>query len=98
MEAPTVLQFQAAKRVLHYLKGTIDFSVLYKRDKSKGLVGYSDSDFSRDLDDRRALQVMFSCLVLGEFHGLQRSSRWSLCPQLKPSLVQLLLVHVKLCG
>ncbi|BBN68957.1 transposable element gene [Prunus dulcis] len=54
MEAPTILHFQAAKRVLRYLKGTTEFGVLYKRGKSRGLVGYSDSDFAGDLDDRKS--------------------------------------------
>ncbi|CAL2229170.1 unnamed protein product [Prunus armeniaca] len=53
MEAPTILHFQAAKRVLRYLKGTTDFGVLYKRGKSRGLVGYNVSDFVGDFDDRK---------------------------------------------
>ncbi|BBH06990.1 hypothetical protein Prudu_018783 [Prunus dulcis] len=54
MEAPTILHFQAAKRVLRYLKGTTEFGVLYKRGKSRGLVGFINSDFAGDFDDRKS--------------------------------------------
>ncbi|CAL8992699.1 unnamed protein product [Prunus brigantina] len=97
MEAPTILHFQAAKRVLHYLKGTTDFGVLYKRGKSRGLARVTVILLGTWMIEK-ALQVKFSCLVLGQFLGLQRSSRWSRCPQLKLSFLQLLPVHVKLCG
>ena len=54
MEEPTMLHFQAAKRVLRYLKGTSNFGILYKREKGNNLVGYSDSDYAGDLEDRKS--------------------------------------------
>lgn len=72
MEAPTIFHFQAAERVLHYLKGTIDFDAPHKRDKSKGLVGYSDSDFVGDLDDRKSTSRQVFMLSSG---AISRSSK-----------------------
>jgi hypothetical protein len=40
----------AAKRILRYLKGTIDFRVFYKKGSDNILKGYTDSDFAGDLD------------------------------------------------
>jgi hypothetical protein len=48
----------AAKRVLKYLKGTIDKGIIYRGhkdpDHSTSLIGYSDSDWGSDIDTRRS--------------------------------------------
>ncbi|KAM7502462.1 hypothetical protein LguiB_001366 [Lonicera macranthoides] len=54
MANPTVLHMQAAKRVLRYLKGTINLGVFYKRGGPEELLGYTDSDYARDADDSRS--------------------------------------------
>lgn len=54
MEQPTELHLQTAKRVLRYLKGTIDFGIFYKKGGSADLVGYADSDYAGDLEDRKS--------------------------------------------
>ena len=51
MENPTTTHFKAAKRILRYLKGTIDFGLLYWFSNNYKLVGYSDSDWGGDIDD-----------------------------------------------
>ena len=53
MDCPTELHLQSAKRILRYLKGTIDFGVFYKKGGNEELVAYTDSDYAGDLDDRR---------------------------------------------
>ncbi|KAI3673912.1 hypothetical protein L6452_40043 [Arctium lappa] len=45
---------QAAKRVLRYLKGSMSFGIFYKKGRCEELVAYTDSDYARDLDDRRS--------------------------------------------
>ncbi|WKA03977.1 hypothetical protein VitviT2T_022047 [Vitis vinifera] len=42
-----------AKRILRYLKGTIDFGVFYKKGGNEELIAYTDSDYAGDLDDRK---------------------------------------------
>jgi hypothetical protein len=54
MESPTTTHFKAAKKILRYVKGTIDFGLLYPSSNEFKLVGYSDSDWGGDLDDRKS--------------------------------------------
>lgn len=54
MDHPTELHFQAAKRVLLYLKGTCDLGILYRKGGDEELIAYTDSDYAGDLDDRRS--------------------------------------------
>jgi hypothetical protein len=54
MESPTSLHSQAAKRVFRYLQGTIDFGIHYKKGEASRLIGYADSNYAGDLDDRRS--------------------------------------------
>ena len=43
-----------AKRVLRHMNGTLDFGLLYSPSKEIKLVGYSDSDWAGDTDDRKS--------------------------------------------
>ncbi|KAL5545314.1 hypothetical protein UlMin_009098 [Ulmus minor] len=54
MENPTITHFKAAKRILRYLKGTIDLSLFYSASNDYKLGGYSDSDSGGDIDDRKS--------------------------------------------
>ncbi|XP_047333914.1 uncharacterized mitochondrial protein AtMg00810-like [Impatiens glandulifera] len=54
MEVPTTEKVKAVKRILRYLKGTIDFGLFCSSSKEFQLVGYSDSDFVGDIDDRKS--------------------------------------------
>jgi hypothetical protein len=38
----------ATKRILHYIKGTINEGMLYTSSKNFNLIGYLDSDWGRD--------------------------------------------------
>ena len=53
METPTTTHFKATKRILRYLKGTIDFGLFYTSSNNYSLVGYCDSDWGGDKDDQR---------------------------------------------
>ena len=54
MEAPTFTHMKAVKRILRYLKGTIDFELFYSPSNNFKLVGFCDSDFAGDIDDRKS--------------------------------------------
>ena len=44
----------AVKRILRYLKGTLNYGLFYSKDGSTECVGFSDSDWGGDLDDRKS--------------------------------------------
>jgi hypothetical protein len=54
METPDQSHLNAAKRILRYIKGTINEGMFYTSSKNFNLVGYSDSDWGRDLDERKS--------------------------------------------
>ena len=55
MDKPSSEHLSAAKRILRYLKGTENFGLLYNiRNRDLKISGYSDSDFARDINDRKS--------------------------------------------
>eukprot|EP00253_Pinus_taeda_P008164 PITA_08164 len=54
MERPKEAHWQAAKRILRYVKGTKMFGILYNVSKHSDLVGYTDSDCAGSIDDRKS--------------------------------------------
>ena len=59
MERPTLLHQNAAKRILKYVKGTIDLGLVYTKDNQNNiLTGYSDSDLAGDIEDRKSTRGM----------------------------------------
>jgi Reverse transcriptase (RNA-dependent DNA polymerase) len=54
MEEPKMTHWKAIKRILRYVKGTLSHSLFYSHTNQFDLVGYSDSDWSGDLDDRKS--------------------------------------------
>src|ERR1700733_10096268 len=54
MERPKEAHWQAAKRILRYVKGTKRFGILYNVSEHSDLVGYTDSDWAGSVDDRKS--------------------------------------------
>nr|GEW86848.1 retrovirus-related Pol polyprotein from transposon TNT 1-94 [Tanacetum cinerariifolium] len=54
MEEPTTKHLKIAKRILRYIKGTIDYGMFYSTGEDFKLVGYSDSDWVGSKDDGRS--------------------------------------------
>ena len=54
MEDPTSTHLKVAKRILRYLKGTIELGLFYSSSDDFYLVGYCDSDYVREVDDRKS--------------------------------------------
>lgn len=54
LKNPKQSHWEAAKRVLRYLKGSKDLGIVYNRSASKEVVGYSDSDWATDPADRKS--------------------------------------------
>lgn len=51
IEAPTFTHMEMAKRILHYIKGTLDYGLTYSSSIHFKLHGYSDSDWAGGIDD-----------------------------------------------
>ncbi|XP_074373621.1 secreted RxLR effector protein 161-like [Apium graveolens] len=59
MERPTVLHLNAMKRILRYVKGTLNYGLIYKKGHGDYLLaGYSDSDLAGNVDDRKSTRGM----------------------------------------
>ena len=62
MESPTCSHMKAAKRILRYVKGTWDYGMFYSSCQNFNLVGYSDSDWVGDIDDRKSTSGFLFCI------------------------------------
>ncbi|CAL1390263.1 unnamed protein product [Linum trigynum] len=54
MQNPKKVHLEIIKRVLRYVKGTIDHGIIYKKGVECKLKGYCDDDYAGDLDTRRS--------------------------------------------
>lgn len=55
MERPTELHQNAVKRILRYVKGTMEYGLVYSRGAGNYLLsGFSDSDLAGNIDDRKS--------------------------------------------
>ncbi|XP_049378002.1 secreted RxLR effector protein 161-like [Solanum stenotomum] len=54
MQEPSQVHFGAAKRVLHYLQGTMNYGIMYKFGENLNLIGYSDSGWDGSIDDTKS--------------------------------------------
>ena len=53
LHAPTTAHWTAVKRILRYVKGTINIGLTFQRSSSSLLSAFSDADWAGCLDDRR---------------------------------------------
>lgn len=59
MEKPTVMHQNAKKRILRYVKGTMNLGLRYMADEDNNVViGYSDSDLAGNVEDRKSTGSM----------------------------------------
>jgi len=54
MDDPSYTHWKALKRILRYIRGTLSLGLLYTRTDDYRLVGYSDSNWCGDIDDRKS--------------------------------------------
>jgi hypothetical protein len=63
MHHPTIPQWNAAKKVLRYLCGTLHHGIQVTRNLTNQIHAFSDSDWAGDFDDRRSTSGF--CVYLG---------------------------------
>jgi len=61
---PTETRFQGVKRLLRYLKGTLQLSLHVKPMQHMRLVAFTDADWATYLDDQRSVEGV--CVYLGD--------------------------------
>ena len=59
MENLSKEHFASAKRVLRYVKGTVNFGLRYKKCRKFSLVGYCHSNYGGDLVDKKSTSGAF---------------------------------------
>nr|XP_004248906.1 uncharacterized protein LOC101247268 [Solanum lycopersicum] len=59
MQESSQVHFGAAKRVLHYLQGKMDYGIMYKFGGYLNLIGYFDSDWAGSIDDMSTFGYTF---------------------------------------
>ena len=69
---PTQSHLTAAKRILRYLKGTVNLGLSYKRCADGNLIGYSDADWAGDVDDRHSTSGNVFLLAKGAVSWLSK--------------------------
>lgn len=57
-------QWQVVKRILRYLKGTSDIGLRYGGESQYLVFGYSNSNYTGDVDNTRSMTGMCSLLVV----------------------------------
>ena len=77
MSNPNKSHLDAVKRILRYVKGTINFGILYKETKDCQMMGYCNADYTRDLVHDDQQQDTSSVLSQDPYHGAARDNpRW----------------------
>ena len=65
MSNPKKPHLEAVRRILRYVKGIINFGILYKKTNDCQVIGYCDADYAGDCDTRRSTTGYFFSLGSG---------------------------------
>ncbi|XP_015965636.1 uncharacterized mitochondrial protein AtMg00810-like [Arachis duranensis] len=63
MHQPTLLHWKCVKRILRYVKGTVDHGLLFSKSTDFRLLAFSDADWGGGLDDKKSITGF--CVYLG---------------------------------
>ena len=63
LQAPTNAHWAACKRILRYIKGTLQYGLSFHPTSLLQLEGFSDADWGTNLDDRKSINGL--CIFLG---------------------------------
>ena len=88
MQNPRESHWKAAKRILRYVRGTVQFGIHYSVEAAPLLVGFTDSDWVGDLEDQKSTTGYVFNLGYGPI-------TWS-CK--KQSVVSVCSAEVEYCG
>ena len=63
LQAPTVAQWNACKRILRYVKGTLSHGLFFQPTQLLTLEGFANADWAKILDDRKSVSGI--CVFFG---------------------------------
>ncbi|XP_022891861.1 uncharacterized protein LOC111406710 [Olea europaea var. sylvestris] len=98
MQTPDQSHLNAGKRILHYLKGTINEGLFYTSTNDFKLTGYSDCDWGRDIDERKSTTEFVFLLEKLHSHGHPKSNQLLLYLAMKLSMLLQNQLYVMLSG
>ncbi|XP_031493243.1 uncharacterized mitochondrial protein AtMg00810-like [Nymphaea colorata] len=99
MKRLTVMHHKAVKQILRYLKGTINFGLVYTKGKGEEvIIGFTDSDLAGDVDDWKSTGGMAFYVNENLVSWNSQKQRPLLCLHAKLSSWQQLRQHVKHFG
>ncbi|GJR14960.1 retrovirus-related pol polyprotein from transposon TNT 1-94 [Tanacetum coccineum] len=77
MGEPSSSHLGAAKRVLRYVKVSLDLGIVFERNKVVKLEGYADSDWAGSIDDSKSTSGYIFTLASGVFYWNSKSKALS---------------------
>ena len=79
LSKPLQEHWVAVKHVLHYLKGTLDYELCYRKcSKDLKFIGYSDADWASSTHDRQSISgYCFSLTETGPLITLRSKKQWT---------------------
>ncbi|XP_060669446.1 uncharacterized mitochondrial protein AtMg00810-like [Ziziphus jujuba] len=96
MENPITIHLKVAKKILRYLRGTISFDSYYSTSDDNKLVGYSDNDWSGDIDDHKSTSGFVFYLGATAFTWMSKKQPIiTLCEQITFVIVTVHLIQRK---
>ncbi|XP_042027260.1 uncharacterized mitochondrial protein AtMg00810-like [Salvia splendens] len=75
--------YEAALRIVKYLKETVGHGIMFKKNKQGGVYGYTDADWASNPVDRRSKVGYFTFVDGNLVTWRSKSRRWSLYPVLQ---------------
>lgn len=88
MYKPTSLHLQHLKRLLRYLKATINFGIFLKQPSSFHLYAFTDADWGGNMEDRTSTFAYLIFLESNPTSWLSRKQRTVACLQLRLNTMQ----------
>ena len=76
LKDPRHVHLTAAKHILRYLKGTVDYGLKYKADQRINLEGYVDSDWAVSAIDRKSTSGCFFSMGSGVISWFSRKQSY----------------------
>jgi len=76
MKIPIITHFKALKQILRYIEGTFDFGLFYGYSNNFELVGYNDSDWAGDMNNRKS--IIYFVFYIGDITFTWSSKKQSI--------------------